>query len=135
MTSNGFLPLILQPTRIRNESLTIIDNIYTNVFNESMSGNILIELADHLSQFAIIQKEVPKQILVPKHKRDLKRFSDKDFLDDLTIQNWSNDNDVHVQYEDFLAKFDACIERHAPLKLLNKKEQKNKLSPRLLKLF
>ena len=129
MTSNGFLPLILQPTRIRNESLTIIDNIYTNVFNESMSGNILIELADHLSQFAIIQKEVPIQIQGPKYKRDFKKFSEKDFLDDLTIQNWSNANDVHIQYEDFLAKFDACVERHAPQKLLNKNDKKKQTKP------
>ncbi len=45
MTSNGFLPLILQPTRITKDTMTIIDNIYTNTFTkESFSGNILIEI-------------------------------------------------------------------------------------------
>jgi len=57
MTSSGFLPMILQPTRITSETMTIIDNIYTNTFtSDSISGNILLEIADHLSQFIIVQK-------------------------------------------------------------------------------
>ena len=42
MTSNGYLPLITQPTRIRDSTQTLIDNIFTNSFiDESHSGNIL----------------------------------------------------------------------------------------------
>ena len=52
MTSNDYLPLITQPTRIRDSTQTLIDNIFTNSFiDESHSGNILIEFADHLTQF------------------------------------------------------------------------------------
>ena len=55
MTSNGFLPHIVHPTRITDTSATLIDNIFSNTyFSDSVSGNILIELADHLSQFLYI---------------------------------------------------------------------------------
>ena len=43
LTSLGFLPHILQPTRITEHSSTIIDNIYGNNFTqETFGGNILI---------------------------------------------------------------------------------------------
>ena len=59
MTSNGYLPLITQPTRFSEENQSLIDNIFTNSFNnETPSGNILIEFADHLTQFASVNKQV-----------------------------------------------------------------------------
>ena len=43
MTSIGFLPQILQPTRIPDQSSTVIDNIYGNDHEQVIiSGNILI---------------------------------------------------------------------------------------------
>ena len=59
ITSYGFLPHILQPTRINDENATVIDNIYGNNFEqESFSGNILVQFADHFSQFLSINKEI-----------------------------------------------------------------------------
>ena len=58
MTSSGFLPHILQPTRISEQSSTVIDNIYgNNLEQEIISGNILIQFADHLSQFSSSKKK------------------------------------------------------------------------------
>ena len=52
----GFLPLIHQPTRITGRSATIIDNIFANNFeHESMSGNLLLKISDHLPQFSTIK--------------------------------------------------------------------------------
>ena len=59
MTSNGFLPMITQPTRVTDTTKSLIDNIFTNAFTkESVSGNVF---ADHLTQFASIckQNEMP----------------------------------------------------------------------------
>ena len=59
LTSSGFLPHILQPTRITDFSATLIDNIYGNNFeHETISGNILIKFADHFSQFLSVKKEI-----------------------------------------------------------------------------
>ena len=61
MTSSGFLPHIIHPTIITDSS-TIIDNIYSNNFEDnSTGGNILIQFADHLSQFLCIDKYVERQ--------------------------------------------------------------------------
>ena len=55
MTSNGFIPQITLQTRITDSSMTLIDNIYSNTFlNNTFSGNIIIEIADHLLQFVSI---------------------------------------------------------------------------------
>ena len=60
LTSLGFLPHVLQPTRITEHSSTIIDNIYGNNFTqEILSGNILIKFADHFSQF--LSKETHRE--------------------------------------------------------------------------
>ena len=55
VASNSFIPLILQQTRIINHSNTLIDNIFSNVFDpEIVSGNLITTNSDHLPQFAII---------------------------------------------------------------------------------
>ena len=51
------LPQILQPTRVTDHSATVIDNIFTKATNfETISGNILNQIADHFSQFLILRK-------------------------------------------------------------------------------
>ena len=130
MTSFGFLPHILQPTRITDYSSTVIDNIYGNNFDqESISGNILISFADHFTQFISIKKKVHK--LKPKavYKRDYSLFNENLFIDDLSIQNWNCDNliSTNEKFDDFYWRVEGCVDRHAPLKKLNKK-QLNKMS-------
>ena len=52
MNSNVYLPQINLPTRITDTTMTLIDNIFTNTMNyNSFSINILIQIAEHLSQF------------------------------------------------------------------------------------
>ena len=130
MTSNGFLPMIIQPTRIRINTMSIIDNIYSNTFTkESISGNILFEISDHLSQFAFIQKDVSKIPVTDKLSRDYSNFNEASFLEDLSIQNWSQSNNVNDRYSEFIFKLEGCVSRHAPLKKLSKKEIKIKSKP------
>ena len=54
LASNSFIPLILQPTRITTHSNTLIDNIFSNVIDPDISGNLTATISDHLPQFAII---------------------------------------------------------------------------------
>ena len=54
MLSNFFAPYILQPTRPVSKSL--IDNIFFDTIDyPSKSGNLKIQLADHLLQFALLE--------------------------------------------------------------------------------
>ena len=65
MASNGYLPKITMPTRLTDTTMSIIDNIYTNTFTEDIfSGNITLQVADHLLQFISVNKKhsKPRQI-------------------------------------------------------------------------
>ena len=57
MISHYLLPNVLQPTRVTDYSATVMDNIFTNATDfETVSGNILNQIADHFSQFLILRK-------------------------------------------------------------------------------
>ena len=48
------LPHIVQPTRIRNNSKTLIDSIYSNVITlNNVAGNFTATISDHISQILI----------------------------------------------------------------------------------
>ena len=71
MASNGFLAHITLATRITDITMSIINNIYINTFKEDiLSGNIMIEIADHLLQFISINKNEVKDIKPNYYKRD-----------------------------------------------------------------
>ena len=58
LASNSLQPEILLPTRISNNSKTLIDNIFCNIPNSlvkrAISGNISSSISDHLPQFFIL---------------------------------------------------------------------------------
>ena len=55
LPSHMFLPHIIQPTRIRDSSKTLIDNIFSNILIENtISGNLTATISDHLPQFVIL---------------------------------------------------------------------------------
>ena len=129
MTTSGVLPQILQPTRITESSSTIIDNIYTNnLSNDITSGNVLIQISDHLLQFSCINKVISTD-KTPYYKRNYSKFNEQSFLDDLSIQNWHNQQDANTMFNDFAWRLESCINRHAPVKKLNKKELNFNLKP------
>ena len=132
LTSLGFLPHVLQPTRITEHSSTIIDNIYGNNFTqETLSDNILIKFADHFSQFLSIKKNISKKKNNVVFKRDFSSFVEADFIDDVSIQNWNanNSNDTNSKFNDFLWRVEGCVDRHAPLKRMNNRQQKKMANP------
>ena len=72
-SSNFFTPYILQPTR--PISKTLIDNIFLNSIDfTAHSGNLTIQLSDHLFQFAILEGFFKD--LVPR-KLNLKKETSK----------------------------------------------------------
>ena len=60
LASNSLQPQILLPTRISNNSKTLIDNSFCNIPNplvkSAMSGNISSSISDHLPQFFILSE-------------------------------------------------------------------------------
>ena len=80
LSSHFFTPYILQPTRLRSQ--TLIDNIFFNSLEYySTSGNLLYEISDHLIQFLILEGFVEERA-IPEwntYKRDLRNFCEREF--------------------------------------------------------
>ena len=61
---NNFIPCITLPTRITNHSTTLIDHIFVKmpkklIQNKVSSGNIIVDIADHLPNFTFINIKTP----------------------------------------------------------------------------
>ena len=125
MTSTGFLPHITLPTRLTDTTMSIIDNIYSNTLTyNSFSGNIIIEIADHLVQFLSVDKSKLniKRLTCIK---GTKNFDSQSFVEDITIQKWNNDyNNTNDCYNDFIFRLEGCVNRHARQRKLNLKRRK-----------
>ena len=77
LSSHMLLPHIVQPTRIRNNCKTLIDNIYSNVIiPNNISGNITAAISDHLPQFLIAPNifSNPKSTKLNIFERDWSKF-------------------------------------------------------------
>ena len=57
LCSYGFLPHILQPTRVTENTSTVIDNIFSNNIQDDISGNVLLNLSDHFAQMVSVNRE------------------------------------------------------------------------------
>ena len=131
ITSYGFLPQIINPTRVTESSATVIDNIYLNSFqHNTLSGNLLISISEHFSQFVSVDRKKVDNKKTKMSQRDFVNFDPNRFRDDISIQNWHNDsNNVDVLFNDFYWKLDACVNKHAPLKTLTRKQLQLKAKP------
>jgi hypothetical protein len=67
---NGYLPVIVKPTRITASSATLIDHIYTNnITSRSHSGIIITDVADHFGIFHIVStKSAQHKISVSQNR-------------------------------------------------------------------
>ena len=135
MTSAFFSPFILQPTRLSSKSL--IDNIFFNSLEfSSYSGNLLIEISDHLMQFLIIEGFV-KEKAIPEinlYKRNFKHFNDDEFSRSLYQLDWENivkieDRDINASYSNFYRSITFLLDEFAPFYKVSKKEYKLKFKP------
>ena len=132
--SFGFLPLIIQPTRVvDNQTPSLIDNIFSNnLSDEITSGNIYLtlSLSLHFCQFASVQREKIDIKNINIYSRNYSRFSSKDVHGDVSIQKWNYDLDNPTDlFNDFFWRLEGCFDRHAPIKKLNSREIKLKIKP------
>ena len=80
--SSYLIPRITFPTRLTSRSHTLIDNAISNVITEdTISGNIINKISDHLGEFLIL----PYHSITSNSKqeilhRNFKNFSKKNFF-------------------------------------------------------
>ena len=134
LLSQHYLPYIIHPTQVSNNSSTIIDNIFSNICNlETKSGNILSQIADHFPQFMIVRKAGLTNKTLSYYQHDYSKFNQERFLDDFKNLSFEylNDNqsDINAKFKRFLANLDEIVEKHAPLKKLTKRDIKLRNKP------
>ena len=137
LASNSFILLILQLTKITSYSNTLIDNIFSNVFDSDIvSGNLTGTISDHLPQFAIVPNMFGS-ITGNKsemYERDWSKFDRENFILDYFSVEWEDllkidelnaDNSTKM----YLDKINMLLDTYAPLKRINKYKLKFKSKP------
>jgi hypothetical protein len=127
LSTHGFRPLILQPTRITSSSASLIDNIFINDMSiESVGGNITTSISDHFPQFCNFDVKAKKQLNKgPKFGRSYKHFNDDEFGNQLKVINWDplfEGKNINEQVSIILGKTNGLLDEMAPVRRLTKKE-------------
>ena len=133
----NFLPTVLLPTRITENSATIIDHIYYfegNNFKHDFklySGNFYSDITDHLPIFTVLTKpHVPENI----NDRPLIRLhspkNNAAFQHDLAAVDWTNilynNSNVNDCYRLFITKLQQLYDLHFVLVRQSRKAFKDK---------
>ena len=128
LISKSFFPLITLPTRIKQQSATLIDHIWGNkIHDNSRSGIVISSLSDH---FPVIyfegnrQKDRDPGII---QKRKFNKQSIQRFCDELKTTSWHSikvENCPNLAFKSFFEKINSAVDFHFPLtkiKLTSKK--------------
>ena len=119
MFANHFVPLINKPTRVKETSATLIDNIFTNnVGADSIQGIFYTDISDHFPIFygcsSLCIDASPQYVT----KRV---YSDKNvnkFIGLLQSADWTNvceSNDPQAAYSYFYKEFQDCYLKSFPM--------------------
>ena len=127
LSSYGFRPLILQPTRVTSQSATLIDNIYINdIEARSTGGNITFSISDHFPQFctlSIFEKTQKRKTV--KYGRSFKNFNHDEFKNELKVIDWEalfNEKNCDDSFTAFFDAIEKLLDEMAPVRRLSKKE-------------
>ena len=136
--SNNFIPQITLHTRITEKTAALIDNIFTNSYKHNcncVSGYITTYISDHLPQFLIIGnlKQPSFKQNSPISFKNSKNLNEEAFRTELCELNQSfvtENNYINLSFETFLRFINKILDKHAPIKTeqkKNNKERKNKI--------
>ena len=130
----SFIPTIDKPTRVYNNSATLIDNILTNKVDvEITSGNIISDISDHYSQFCISHNFIQGPKPGKQKRRDFSGYSSKfnsELSDALVSQtNFSDQFDVDTAFSYFYNTLLALVDKHASLKTVSNRKLKQFSKP------
>ena len=132
LNGHGLLPFIIQPSRVvDSQTPSLIDNIFSsNIADTVLAGNIYLTLSEHFSQFASINRGKIDVKKIVMYGRNMKKFTDTAFKEDVSIQQWRQDtDDPSTLMSDMFWRLEGCADRHCPIEKLTPREVKLKLKP------
>ena len=109
LLSHLFLPQSTQPTKIRDSSKILIDNIFSKTLIENtISSNLMDTISNHLPQFIILPNILsnPPSNKSNIYERDWSNFVLENFILDYFSVDWNyvinDDKDVNLSFNSFL---------------------------------
>ena len=121
MFSYGHYPLIRLPTRIQENSCTVIDNIFTNITEFDLKSNVLIDdITDHLPVLCMYKHDNIQCITGSEviKRRNIKEDNLSSLINVLNSVEWNkvvDISDVNTAYKVFSEKLVSCFDRCCPL--------------------
>ena len=121
LLSHHMYPLIDHPTRITNETISLIDNVITNNVDNVKSGIFITDISDHLPVYCISWSDIQSQQNLNKPLRIINDKSINCLLRSLQMVQWScHNNNPNVNYVQFLERFLNVYNLCFPLECLKK---------------
>ncbi|XP_077974519.1 uncharacterized protein LOC144430455 [Styela clava] len=133
--------IITKPTRVSSSSCTLIDHVYTNIIHKKIHAYVIsCSITDHFPVLCSISDISLNSRNEPRYKRDMKQFRIDNFREDADsiFTSWSstivpNRENFDALCDDFIFKIKNLIDKHAPMKMLSRKDLKIKKKPWLSK--
>ena len=130
MFANAFYPTISRPTRVTQQTATLIYNIITNMQEYPVTSGILFnDISDHFPVFNFYSMERNKR---EKYTTVYRRKASPENINKLNIKiqnfNWDEvytDNDPCTAYDTFLNILETQIKECLPLKKIKIKAYKS----------
>ena len=123
------------PTRISQNSKTLIDHIYTNIADTKVESGIAVtDISNHCGTLAnFLLKSVCKNTKSYNFVRDMKNFQPELFLESLNKKlntfALSDNKPVYPQFNKFMTILTDTVNEHAPLKKASRREKRLQQKP------
>lgn len=131
MHASSLFPVIDKPTRVTNESATLIDNIFHNRLNALIkSGIILADISDHYPVFMYtthLAKQCHEQLIKYRPFSETNRNAFKETISNINWDSIYDQIDAQEAYTEFYTILSDAYELHFPIKL--KKPTKSDQNP------
>ena len=121
--SHAFLPLINRPTRITQNSATIIDNIFTNNIGESECGHngiLVTDISDHFPIFHIWKHTQIAQsddtYISSRNYPHVNKLSFQQVLSEIDWSEMYGLSDTQSAFSLFYSRFIKLFDKHFPRK-------------------
>jgi exonuclease III len=134
---NNFIPHITLPTRITENSVSLIDHILIktklkNVEDTKTCGNIYSDISDHLPNFLLLKFDTNSKRTITNNRPFIRLFGKNNlsrFHDVMSKERWIeiySENDPTIALYAFLNKYNKHFQDCFPLTKLSKKRFKDK---------
>ena len=109
-SSNGLFPTMSLPTRFANNSISLIDNILTNIEKYTIQlGNIVSGIIDHLPQFVLFDTDSKKTAKAETYNKDYRSMDEVAFVNEFKNIDWNqllnlDNSDLDISFGCFSRK-------------------------------